>query len=182
MRAVALADEIVQAKVAKSFIPLKVAIPHGTDKFPLDWPAMKNWSFSYQLMGGKKVDGITGCCVVGPDLKLEYGNTGSAFVWEMFDSIAYDATKFAAMLDRAAKRWQQDQEIRADKSLSEKERDSKLASFHADVRRAVGNEGRFQFPPRGFTIQGAIELFELSGDLKKKRLQLPSQHAKYPGF
>lgn len=168
MRAVALADSTVQAKVAASFIPLKIAIPHGTEKFPLDWPALKHWSNVYQQMGGKKVEGITACTVISPDLKVEYANTGSAFVWEMFDSVAYDAKRFAGMLDKAAQRWVTEKEIRADKSLDDKERAAKLASFHAEVRKAIAKEGIFHFPPKGFTIQGAIELFELTGDLKKK--------------
>jgi len=168
MRAVSLSDKVVQEKVEKSFIPLKVKIDFGTEKFPLDWPALKVWQDTYRNMGGPKTAGITACSVVSPDLKIELGSTGSAFVWEMFDSIAYDATKFAAMLDRAADRAKQEKAIRTDKSLSEKERDAKLAGFHADVRKAVGQEGRFRLPPRGFSIQGAVELFELSGDLKKK--------------
>ena len=166
MRAVALADTTVQDKVAKSFIPLKIAIPHGTEKFPVDWPGLKMWQDTYQRMGGKKVDGITACSVISPDLKVEYGNTGSAFVWEMFDSIAYDAKKFAAMLDRSVERCNREAEIRADKNLSEKEREAMLAKFHGEVRRAVAKEGVFRLPPRGFTIEGAKELFRLSGDLK----------------
>ncbi len=166
MRAVALADSIVQDKVARSFIPLKITIPFGAEKFPVDWPGMKHWSDTYQQMGGKKVDGITGCSVISLDLKTEYGNTGSAFVWELFDSIAYDEKKFAAMLDRSLERFGRDQKIRADKSLSEKERERNLATFHAEVRKAMGNEGQFYFPPKGFTIEGAKELFRLSGDLK----------------
>ena len=167
MRAVALSDSTVQTKVAKSFIPLKFMIPYGTEKFPVDWPGLKMWQDTYQRMGGKKVDGITACSVISPDLKVEYGNTGSAFVWEMFDSIAYDATKFAGMLDRSVERFGRVNEIRADRSLSDKERGTKLASFQAEVRKAISNEGRFQFPPSGFTIWGAMELFELTGDLKK---------------
>ena len=53
-----------------------------------------------------KGDGFTGGSVVSTDPQAEYGSTGSAFVWEMFDSIAYDADKFLAMpkksLERAA--------------------------------------------------------------------------------
>ncbi len=168
MRAVALSDRTVQDKVAKSFVPLKVTIPYGTKKFPLDWPGMKHWSTTYKRMGGEKVDGITACSVIGPDLKVEYGNTGSAFVWEMFDSIAYDEKKFAAMLDRSVERFGREQKIRADRSLNEKERERKLATFHAEVRKAMADEGRFRLPPRGFTIEGAKELFRLSGDLKDK--------------
>ena len=169
MRAVSLSDKIVQEKVEKSFIPLKVKISHGTEKFPLDWPGLKNWSNTYQLMGGKKVDGITACSVISPDTKVEYGNTGSAFVWEMFDSTAYDAGKFAAMLDRAGERFQREKSIRADKKLSDKERDAALAKFHREVRSAVDKEAQFRLPPRGFTVEGAKELFRLSGDLKDKK-------------
>src|ERR1700676_3151383 len=159
MRAVALADQTVQDKVAKSFVPLKVAIKPGTKAYPLDWPAMRPWRVAYVLMGGEHCEGITGCSVVGPDLDVEYGNTGSAFVWEMFDSSAYDAQKFAAMLDRAAERWAREQEIRADKKLSGADRERQLASFRDDVHSAVAKEGRFHLPPSGFTIEGAVELF-----------------------
>ena len=168
MRAVSLSDKVVQEKVEKSFVPLKVKITFGDEKFPLDWLALKIWQDTYARMGGPKTTGITACAVVSPDLKTEYGSTGSAFVWEMFDSIAYDASKFSTMLDRAAERGGREKAIRADKGLDDEERDAKLASFRAEVRRAVGEEGRFRLPPRGFTIQGAVELFELSGDLKEK--------------
>ena len=166
MRAVSLSDKIVHEKVEKSFIPLKVKINFGTEKFPLDWPALKIWQDTYRNMGGPKTTGITAATVVSPDLKTEYGSTGSAFVWEMFDSIAYDATKFAAMLDRATERAEREKVIRADKGLGDKEREAKLASFRVEVRKTVGDEGRFRLPPRGFSIEGAMELFRLSGDLK----------------
>ena len=169
MRAVALADDAVQQRVAKSFIPLKVAIPHGAEKFPLDWPGLSNWAGVYRQMGGKKTEGITACCVISPDLKTEYGDTGSAFVWEMFDSIAYDAKKFAAMLDASLDRFQRERAIRADKALGDEERAAKLKTFHAEVRKAIAKEGQFHFPPSGFTIDGAVELFELTGDVKKKK-------------
>lgn len=168
MRAVALSDSTVQDKVAKSFIPLKIKIAYGTEKFPLDWPGLKRWQDIYQQMGGKTVAGITACGVISPDLKVEYGTTGSAFVWEMFDSVAYDEKKFAAMLDRSIERFNRERDIRTDKNLSGKERESKLASFHSEVRKAIENESRPQLPPKGMTIEGAKELFRLSGDLKDK--------------
>lgn len=160
MRAVALSDKTVQEKVASSFVPLKLTIAPGTREFPLGWPAMQHWKASYRRMGGEKNEGFTGCSVVSPDLAVEYGNTGSAFVWEMFDSTAYDARKFAAMLDRAQQRWARERALRAD--------GKRVARFRDEVRSAVAEEGRFHLPPRGFTVQGAIELFELSGDLAKK--------------
>ena len=108
-------------------------------------------------------------CIISPDLKVEYANTGSAFVWEMFDSTAYDAGKFAAMLDRADERFQREKTIRADKNVSDKERDAALTKFHGEVRKAVDREGLFRLPPSGFTVAGAEELFRLTGDLKQKK-------------
>ena len=168
MRAVALSDKIVQEKVAKSFIPLKVKIPYGSKEFPLDWPGMKNWSFVHLLMGGEKCQGLTGCSVVSPDSKTEYANTGSAFVWELFESTAYDSKKFAAMLDRGVERAAREQVIRKDTELSEKERESRLVSFHREVRSALAEEGRARTKPKGFYDLHAIELFGLSGDLFPK--------------
>lgn len=167
MRAVALSDKTVQEKVAKSFIPLKVTIPFGTETFPLDWPGLKSWHDAYKRMGGPKTSGITACSVISPDLSTEYGSTGSAFVWELFDSIAYDAKKFAAMLDRAAERGKKEREIRDETAQSDEERERRLASFRKEVKKAVRREGRFHFPPKGITIEGAKELFRLSGDLKE---------------
>ncbi len=169
MRAVSLSDATVQKKIKKSFIPLKIAILPGTKDFPVKWPALLSWQITYKVMGGEKCEGITASIVVTPDLKAQYANTGSAFVWELFDSIAYDAKKFAAMLDRGLKRWEQEKEIRADKSLKFGERIGKLLKHRADVRKALGQEGKLKLPPKGFTAEGAIELFKLSGDLPKKK-------------
>ena len=168
MRAVALSDKTVQEKVKQSFLPVKVTIVPGTKAFPLDWPAMQGWKLGYQLLGGNKNEGYTGCTVVSPDLKVEYANTGSGFVWEMFKSTAYDARKFAAMLDRAAERFARDQQIRADSRLTEGARQRALAQFHTEVRNAIAKEGPFHLPPKGFTLQNAAELFQLSGDVPRK--------------
>ena len=168
MRAVALSDETVQDKIMASFIPLKLAIAPGTKEFPLDWPALRSWKTGYRLMGGEKNDGFTGCSVVGPALDVEYGNTGSAFVWEMFDSAAYDAAKFAAMLERARGRWAREQAIRSGPEARAEGRERRLADFRDEVRRAVADEGRFRLPPKGFSVAGAVELFRLSGDLPKR--------------
>jgi hypothetical protein len=168
MRAVSLSDATVQEKIAKSFVPLKVTIPHGTPEFPLGWPSMKAWIASYKSMGGEKCQGMTGCSIVSPDLEAEYANTGSSFVWEMFETPAYDAVKFAAMLDRGAQRWTREREIRADASLAPDERDKKIAAHRAEVRRAIGKEGQLRLPPKGFTPEKAIELFTISGDLPAK--------------
>lgn len=169
MRAVSLSNKDVQKKVAELFVPLKVAIRPGTKQFPLDWAAMKGWDAAYRRMGAEKCEGITACSVVTPDLKWEYGNTGSAFVWELFDSIAYDAKKFEAMLDRAQSRWKRAQSILGDKTLSKEVRDRKLLKLGREVSLALALEGRFHLPPKGFTIEGAMELFRMTGDLKDKK-------------
>lgn len=165
MRAVALSDKTVQQKVADSFIPLKVEIPYGTPEFPLDWPALKVWKDAYVSMGGPKTTGLTTCSVVSPDLQTEYGSTGSAFVWEMFDSIAYDADKFAAMLDAATARAKEERRILTDTSLDEPSKLKSLTEFRKQVKKDVTHEGRFRFPPEGFTIEGATKLFEMTGDV-----------------
>jgi hypothetical protein len=72
------------------------------------------------------------------------------------------------MLKRADERGAREQAIRADETLSKAHKERRLTSFRDDVRSAVAKEGRFHLPPKGFTIQGAVELFELSGDLPKK--------------
>ncbi len=168
MRAVALADETVQKKIADSFVPLKIAILPGTEDFPLAWPAMRQWRRSYSWMGGKKCEGFTCCTAVSPDLQIEYGNTGSAFVWELFDSIAYDPEKFSAMLDESVKRAKHEQAILADDQLTDRTRAEQLASYRRKIQREIHRAGHFRLPPKGFTVKGAIELFEMSGDLPKK--------------
>jgi hypothetical protein len=167
MRAVALSDGTVQAKVAKSFIPLKVVIPQGTKDFPSvgNWPALRYWDLTYRLLGGEKCAGWYGIAVVSPDLQTEYGQPGSGLIWQLFDSAAYDAKKFAAMLDRAAARAAQERAIRADKVLSPQERDRKLAQFREEVRNAVAKEGAVPLlPPNGFTLERAQELYQLAGE------------------
>jgi len=156
MRAVSLSNENVQKKIAESFIPLKVRIDYGTEKFPIDWPAMEVWRDTYERMGGPKTTGITACCVISPDLNVKLGSTGSAFVWELFDSAVYDADKFATMLDRTLERFLADQHILDDTSLSADERTEKLKVHREQVKRTVSQEGKFNFPPKGFTIEEAV--------------------------
>ena len=166
MRAVALSNAEVQKKVAADFVPLKVTIMPGTEKFPLEWPGIEGWAKAYKRMGGEECEGFTCCTVVSPDLEVEYGNTGSAFVWEMFDSIAYDSKKFAAMLDRAKERAAADRKILANKELSTKEQERELRRHRRSIKWAIAKEGRFRLPPKGFSIKGAEKLFEMTGDLK----------------
>ena len=162
MRAVALSDKQIQQTVAESFVPLKVMMtyPPRMEAFPLDWPAMRRWQIAYKMTGGK---GFTGCSVVSPDLKTEYGSTGSAMVWELFDSTAYDAKKFQAMLDQSIKFAAEERELR--QSSTRRSR-LELAKFNAKVRKA--NRSSVRLPPKGFTADQARELFRLTGDLPEK--------------
>lgn len=165
MRSVSLSNSLVQEKIASSFVPLKVQIEYGSGTFPLDWPAVSGWRAGYFLMGGSKNTGFTGCCVISPDLRTELASTGSAFVWELFEAIAYDPVKFAAMLDKSLARFEREEVIRRDSSLGERQRRQMLAAHHQKVRREIRQEVRFHLPPQGFTAERARELFRLSGHL-----------------
>ena len=164
-RAVVLSDPRVRAAVEKDFVPFKLEIREGTDVFPSDWPAIRHWNWGYQLTGGEECRGITGCAAVSPDLEFEYADTGSCLVWELFDTAAYDAEKFLQMLADATRRFEQEQAIRAHATLADAERAAAVKAHRRAVRREVKKEGRFHLPPAGFTIEGAKELFRLSGDL-----------------
>ena len=161
MRAVALSEGKIQQTIIKNFIPLKVEMtyPPKMKAFPLDWPAMTKWRIGYKMMGGA---GYTGCSVVSPDLTTEYGSTGSAMVWELFDSVAYDAKKFQAMLDQSIAFAAKEKAIHesAENRIAEK---FQLAKFRAEVRKA--NRSNVRLPPKGFSIDRAKELFRMTGDL-----------------
>lgn len=163
MRAVALGDEKVQKKIEANFIPLKVRMEPGAKEFPLSWPALLNWRIAYGVMGGKDNQGFTGCSVVSPSLDFEYANTGSALIWEMFTSDAYDAGRFGAMLDRAIARRRTEVSILNDHSLTERQRRRRLVEFRRKTRDAVAAEGRLTLPPRGFSVEHATELFRMAG-------------------
>lgn len=168
MRAVALSDKTVQAKIKEFFVPLKIVIEPGTKEFPVDWPALSHWSKTYRKMGAEECEGITGCSVVSPDLEVEYANTGSAFVWEIFDSTAYDPVKFAAMLDRAQERFEAERGLLANEELRDGVKVRRLKHKRAQVAREIKREGRVRLPGRGFSKDGAVELFQLSGDLPRE--------------
>lgn len=178
MRAVALSDKAVQKKVREFFVPLKITIEPGTAEFPVDWPGLHGWAGVYQVMGGSQCEGITACSVVTPDLQAEYGSTGSALVWEMFDSIAYDAQKFASMLDRACARHTEEKCLRKEYRSDPAELEEQLAAFRADVAEEIQREGALRLPPRGFSIDRAKQLFRLTGDLVDGVAPPPKPEAK----
>jgi hypothetical protein len=167
MRAVALADGIVQEKLAKSFVCLKVVIPQGTKEFPSvgTWPPLGYWRATYRLLGSEKCAGWYGISVVSPDLQTEYAQPGAGLPWQLFESISYDAKKFAAMLDRAVDRATRERAIRADRALNAQQRDRKLAAFRAEVRSAIARETSAPLlPPTGFSFEKAQELYRLAGE------------------
>ena len=151
MRAVSLSDKKVQKLVAEKFVPVKVVIKAGGG-FPEVFPALDHWRNIYKVMGG---EGFTGCVVASKDGEVRLADTGSAMVWELFDSTAYDAKKFEAMLQRGLKRQKEYDEIT---------KPFDRARFRWKVGSEVGKEGRFRLPPKGFTKEKAIELFTLTGD------------------
>jgi len=162
MRAIALSDPKVQSLVKRHFIPLKVAFRDEAG-FPLDWPALGGWATAHKFSNGK---GFAGCSVVSTDLQLEYGSTGSAKIWELFDSTAYDADRFAAMLERAVARHTEERALWAQRRISLAEKRAEVDRFRDGIRTAVKAESRLRLPPSGFSLEQAMELFELAGAAK----------------
>lgn len=164
MRTVALSDKKIQKTINEKFIPLKIVMtyPPKMKEFPLDWPAMRSWRIAYKITSGQ---GFTGCSVVSPDLRMEYGSTGSAMVWEMFESTAYDAKKFQAMLDQAAKYAKKEREIRGRKYGAIKQ-GLLLTQFRNEIRKS--NREGMRLPPKGFSAAKAIELFKMAEESSKE--------------
>ena len=69
------------------------------------------------------------------------------------------------MLDSAKSRGEKLQSISEDRSLDDKQRERELEKYRRQVKREIGKEGRFHLPPRGFSIEGAKELFRMTGNL-----------------
>lgn len=155
LRAVALSDKEVQKLVAENYVPLKLGF-NKLEGFPVDWPALRSWATAYKYSDGRC---FTGCSVVSPDLEIEYGNTGSAMVWELFESTAYDGGKFRVMLREALARGREERILRTQAGVSEGERRIEIRRFRKGVKRVVSSHGRFQLPPDGFSLEAALELF-----------------------
>jgi hypothetical protein len=162
MRAVALGDKGVQAELMKRFVPLKVNIQPGTQEFPVKWPAFIGWSIAYGIGGGKDNNGFTGCSIVTPDQSLELANTGSAFVWEIFESPAYDPAKFITMMSRAQSRFEALQQIEQS-NLGGWAKWERTSNLRREISDAVRREGATRQWPKGLTAENLKELFELAG-------------------
>ena len=164
-RALVLSEEAVQKRLAEEFVPFRLEIKEGTASFPSDWRGLKHMKIPYQLVGGEDCQGITGLAVVSPDGQTLLAATDSCFVWELFDSSAYSPAMFGDVLDRGLKFHAEANAIAADETLSELERRRAMLRLRGRVKKANNANGGFRLPPKGFSVDGAKELFVMSGDL-----------------
>jgi hypothetical protein len=155
----------------------------------VDWPALEENRRVYQALqlvaGGMKIleavssdletkrllqvkVGYTGCAVVSPDVQVQYANSGPGLVHNLFDSAAYDASKFSAMLDRGLDRFAQEQRILKDSTRNEQQRVQKLAEARDLLKKVVEREGAALPTPKGFTDAFAQELGTLGGFMPPK--------------
>jgi len=155
----------------------------------VDWPSLEEnrrvYQFLQTLAGGMKVleavsqdpeakrmlkikVGYTGCAVVSPDVQVQYANSGPGMVHNLFDSAAYDASNFAAMLDRGLERFAREEEILKNPALNAEERVRLLSGARAQLKKAVEREGAQLPPPKGFTDAHAQELGTLGGFMPPK--------------
>jgi hypothetical protein len=159
MRALTLTDAEVERKITSSFVPLKLA--YTPDKgFGVKWPALSRWETRFQFAGP---DGSAGCAVINAELTMEFANSGSSLISELFDSTAYDSRKFSGMLSRGYQRWREDRIVSAEGGLSENERDDEVLRYRAGVAFDVAREGEMRIPPKGYSLGKAVELFRMAG-------------------
>lgn len=166
MRAVALADLEIQKVINYNFVPLKVEMKKGAAEYPLDWKALSRWRATYKFnLFGEEKQGFTMCTVVTPDLEMELGNTGSAFVWEMFDSIAYDRDRFLKMVNDANRHGQERGTHLSAISNGTRGARVNYIKWKRNLEKEIRAHGRFGLPPKGFSAENAKELFKMTGDL-----------------
>jgi hypothetical protein len=159
IRTLVLSDPNVSALIKENFIPVKLKLEKGKD-FPVEWPALKAAATGFEFSNGK---GFAGCSVVSFDLAVEYGNGGSAKIWEVFSSTAYDPKKFAEMLERAVSRLTEERSLRVQRGISEAERKQEVYRFRLGISHAVRAEGRAELPPKGYSLERALELYRMAG-------------------
>lgn len=164
LRAHTLADSTVLSIIKSKFIPVKVKLKRG-EKFPLDWPALKKWATTFNFSNAR---GFAGCSVVSSDLQIEYGNSGSAKLSEMLDTPAFSAKEFAKMLERSANRVLEERSLRVQRRITAYERKVELERFRKGVTRAVRSESRTRLPPSGYSLEQALELYQMAGAVPKK--------------
>ena len=155
MRAVALSDPEVQKLVAANYVPLKLAF-NKREGFPVTWPALRDWATEFKFSDGRC---FAGASVVSPDLESQFGNSGSTQVWELIGSTVCDPGMFRTMLHEALVRGNEEQIVRTQRGVTERERRMELYRFRKGVKRVVSSHGRFQLPPQGFSLEATMELF-----------------------
>ncbi|NIP92957.1 MAG: hypothetical protein GWO24_05640 [Akkermansiaceae bacterium] len=163
LRTHVLSDPAVLAFIKARCVPVKVKLAKDKE-FPLDWPALDRWVTTFKFRAGK---GLAGCSVVSADLEIEYGNSGSANLWELFESRAYNSGSFAAMLEQAALRITEERSLRVQRGISDFERKMELRTFRRGVRKAVRSQHDSRLPPRGYSLERAMELQQMAGAVEK---------------
>ena len=164
LRAHSLADSTVLSLIKSKCIPVKLKLDKKKP-FPVDWPALGKWAAAFKFSNGR---GFAGCSVVSFDLQIEYGNSGSARLFEVLDSSAFDPKRFAAMMERSASRLTEERSLRVQRGVTEYERKVELYRFRKGVTRAVQSESRSQLPPKGYSLEQALELYQIAGAVPKK--------------
>ena len=159
IRGIALSDADVQRKVKSSFVPLKLVYTEGSG-FPVKWSVLKGWETKFDYSSDL---GSAGCAVINSDLNMEFANSGSAMMGELFDSVAYDARKFSRMLSRGYQRWKEDGIIGREGGLSIEDRKQEVDRYRRGVAYEVEKEGQMRFAPKGYSLEKALELFRLAG-------------------
>ncbi len=159
LRAHALSDSKIIGVIKGHCVPVKIQLKKGQE-YPIDWPALKKWATAYKFSNGR---GFTGCSVVSSDLAVEFGNSGFARISEMLESRAFDPKEFHAMLVRAMARVNEERSLRVQRGISDDERKLEIERFRQGVTRAVQSESRRQFPPQGYSLEQALELYRMAG-------------------
>ena len=159
LRAHVLSDSKVMGVIKEACVPVKIQLKKGQE-YPIDWPALKKWATAYKFSNGR---GFTGCSVVSSDLAVEYGNSGFARISEMLNSRAFDPKEFHGMLARAMDRVNEERSLRVQRGVSDDERKLEIERFRLGVTRAVQSESRRKFPPVGYSLEQALELYRMAG-------------------
>ena len=72
------------------------------------------------------------------------------------------------MMERSASRLTEERSLRVQRGVTEYERKVELYRFRKGVTRAVQRESRSQLPPKGYSLEQALELYQIAGAVPKK--------------
>jgi len=159
LRTHALSDPKIIEMVKARCVPMKIRLKKGED-YPVDWPALKHWATAFKFSNQR---GFAGCSVVSSDLTIEFGNSGSARIFELLSSPAFDPEEVLGMLKRAMERVNEERSILVQRGISNEEREAEILRFRKGVTRAVRSEGRRRLPPGGYSLEQALELYRMAG-------------------